>query len=126
VDGLAGLKQDRLMCHMDPAIVAQVVADAAANDTFFKVPEWANERFHHGFPISYKERVPFGSLQLSFGVIEGGLIAADVDIDLFTDIGHLGEVVRNRLTSVPTDPYTVYVQLFDQRIFPLYVMQEPE
>jgi len=51
---------------------------------------------------------------------------SDVDIDLFTDIGHLGEVVRNRLTSVPTDPYTVYVQLFDQRIFPLYVMQEPE
>jgi hypothetical protein len=124
IDGVAGLKQDRVMCHMDPAVVGQVVAEVAANDSFFKVPEWANELFHQGYPISYKEKVPFGSLQLSFGAIEGGLIAADVDIDLFTDIGHLGEVVRNQLTSLPTDPYTVYVQLFDQRVFPLYVMQE--
>jgi len=124
VDGADGLKQDRILCHMDPTVVNRVAEEAAANDTFIRVPDWANELFHEGFPVSYKQRVPFGSLQFSFGTVEDGLIAADVDIDLFTDIGHFGEVVQNLVTGIKTDPYTVYVQLFDQRVFPLYVMQE--
>ena len=48
IDGVAGLKQDRVMCHMDPAVVGQVVAEVAANDSFFKIPDWANELFHQG------------------------------------------------------------------------------
>jgi hypothetical protein len=124
IDGTDGIQQDRILCEMDAAIVERVAAEASANDSFFRVPDWANEVFHRGFPTSYKQRVPFGSLQFSFGAVTGGRVAADIDIDLFTDIGHLGEVVRNHLTSAPTDPYTVYVQLFDQRVFPLYVMNE--
>jgi hypothetical protein len=95
------------------------------SDSFFDVPAFANEVFHQGFPVSFKQKVPFGSLQLSFAEKpdNDGLLRADIDIDLFTDIGHFGEVLRNIITRKETDPYTVYVQLFDQDIFPLYTLQ---
>jgi hypothetical protein len=66
----------------------------------------------------------FCSLQLSFAKkAENDLLAADIDIDLLTDIGHFGEVIRNKITKMKTDPFSVYVLLFDQGIRPLYTLK---
>jgi len=51
------------------------------------------------------------------------VLAADIDIDLLTDIGHFGEVIRNKITKLKTDPFTVYALLFDQGIRSLYTLK---
>ena len=119
------IRQDRILCRVRNDLPQAVRAESDERGTFHELWEWANEMSHEGYPISFKERVPFGSLQFSFAE-EPDLdetLAADIDIDLFTDVGHFGEVIRNKLTRQRTDPYTVYIQLFDQRIFPLYVLK---
>jgi hypothetical protein len=89
--------------------------------TFTELNEDFNEMNHKGFPVSFKEKVGFCSLQLSFAKkSENALLASDIDIDLLTDIGHFGEVIKNKVTKMKTDPYTIYVLLFDQGIRPLY------
>ena len=125
VRALEEVQQDRIYASVDPNMPGQVRNEAEQNHSFTELAEWANEVFHEGYPVSFKQRVQFGSLQLSFAEKPktDGLLAADIDIDLYTDIGHFGEVVRNKFTNQATDPFTVYVQLFDQRIFPLYVLK---
>ena len=54
---------------------------------------------------------------------QAGLLSADIDIDLLTDIGHFGEVIKNKITKLKTDPFTVYTLLFDQGIRPLYTLK---
>jgi hypothetical protein len=92
--------------------------------TFTELNSDLNELNHKGFPLSFKEKVAFCSLQLSFAKkAEDGLLAADIDIDLLTDIGHFGEVIRNKITKMKTDPFSIYVLLFDQSIRPLYTLK---
>lgn len=92
--------------------------------TFSELNPDLNELNHKGFPVSFKEKVAFCSLQLSFAKkAENGLLAADIDIDLLTDIGHFGEVIKNKITKMKTDPFTIYVLLFDQGIRPLYTLK---
>jgi len=92
--------------------------------TFTELNEDLNEMNHKGFPVSFKEKVAFCSLQLSFAKkSENGLLAADIDIDLLTDIGHFGEVIKNKITKMKTDPFSIYVLLFDQGIRPLYTLK---
>lgn len=96
----------------------------SALKTFNELNEDLNELNHKGFPVSFKEKVAFCSLQLSFAKKgEGGLIASDIDIDLLTDIGHFAEVIRNKIMKMKTDPFTVYELLFDQNIRPLYTLK---
>lgn len=124
IDGVSGLNQDRIVGKVDATMPDRVRNEINASRTFLELFEWENEIFHEGYPVSFKQRVPFGSLQLSFAKeASGDLLAADIDIDLFTDVGHFGEVVRNHFTKQKTDPFTVYVQLFDQRIFPIYLLK---
>ncbi len=126
VNGTEGLNQDRILAWMDPAMPGLVRQDIAqsAPQVFMELLELENEVFHAGYPVSFKQRVPFGSLQLSFAKAPGdnNLLAADIDIDLFTDIGHFGEVIVNHVTKTKTDPFTVYRLLFDQGITPLYAL----
>ena len=123
IDGSSGLNQDRILGKVDPHMPDWIRNEISATHSFLELMEWENEIFHAGYPVSFKQRVAFGSLQLSFAKeASGDLLAADVDIDLYTDVGHFGEVIRNHLTMQKTDPFTVYVQLFDQRIFPLYLL----
>lgn len=92
--------------------------------TFTELNEDFNELNHKGFPVSFKEKVAFCSLQLSFAKkAQNGLLSADIDIDLLTDIGHFGEVVRNKVTKLKTDPFTVYALLFDRGVRPLYTLK---
>jgi hypothetical protein len=124
IDGSSGLNQDRILVKVDPNMPASVRSEINTSRSFLELMEWENEIFHAGYPLSFKQRVPFGSLQLSFAKEPSGdLLSADIDIDLYTDVGHFGEVIRNRVTKQKTDPFTVYVQLFDQRIFPLYLLK---
>lgn len=113
-------ERDRVKAFVKPEMPAHV----AELDNFSELDEDLNELNHAGFPVSFKEKVPFGSLQLSFAAVAGpdGL-ASDIDIDLFTDIGHFGEVIKNKITKSKTDPFSVYVQLFDQNIRPLYTLK---
>jgi len=125
IDAKEDILQDRILCHVNMELPDHLRSEIKESGAFRELMEWENELFHDGYPISFKQRVPFGSLQFSFAKETGDnqVLAADIDIDLFTAIGHLGEVARNLLTGQKTDPFTVYVQLFDQRIFPLYVLK---
>jgi hypothetical protein len=124
IEGTSNIQGDRIFAWVDKDMPNLVEKEIDRNrDSFDKIPEWANKMNHKGFPISFKQRVPFGSLQLSFASQPvNGLLAADIDIDLYYGLGHIGEVFRNQVTDNPTDPFTVYTQLFDQRLFPLYLM----
>jgi hypothetical protein len=117
---LESLERDRLK--------ADVAQDMPGNvrpmKTFTELNNDLNELNHKGFPMSFKEKVAFCSLQLSFArSSENNVRAADIDIDLLTDIGHFGEVIKNKITKMKTDPFSVYVLLFDQSIRPLYTMK---
>lgn len=114
-------------CERD-RIKAEVASDMPAQvrglKTFGELSEDLNEMNHKGFPVSFKEKVAFCSLQLSFAKkAQSGLLSSDIDIDLLTDIGHFGEVIKNKITKMKTDPFTVYVLLFDQGIRPLYTLK---
>jgi len=92
--------------------------------TFTELSPDLNELNHKGFPVSFKQKVAFCSLQLSFAkTAENGLFASDIDIDLLTDIGHFGEVIKNKILKTKTDPFSIYVLLFDQGIRPLYTLK---
>ncbi len=120
IDDLDGCERDR--------IKARVADDMPVNvrglKTFTELNEDLNEMNHKGFPQSFKQKLAFCSLQLSFAKkSENGLLASDIDIDLLTDIGHFGEVIKNKITKMKTDPFTVYGLLFDQNIRPLYILK---
>ena len=92
--------------------------------SFNKLNEDLNELNQKGFPLSFKEKVAFCSWQLSFAKKgENSQLASDIDIDLLTDIGHFGEVIKNKITKMKTDPFTIYVLLFDQGVRPLYTLK---
>src|SRR5207302_753989 len=122
----------RLFSGLDACERDRIKVDVADNmpgnvrglKTFTELNPDLNELNHKGFPISFKEKVAFCSLQLSFAKsATNGLLAADIDIDLLTDIGHFGEVIKNKITKMKTDPFTIYVLLFDQGIRPLYTLK---
>lgn len=120
VNSLDDLERDRLKVRVADTMPTNVRGLKA----FVELNEDLNELNHKGFPVSFKEKVAFCSLQLSFAKkSEGGLLAADVDIDQLTDIGHFGEVIKNKITKMKTDPFTIYVLLFDQGIRPLYTIK---
>jgi hypothetical protein len=114
-------------CERD-RIKVEVAGDMPAQvrglKSFNELNEDLNELNHKGYPVSFKEKVAFCSLQLSFAKkAQAGLLSADIDIDLLTDIGHFGEVIKNKITKLKTDPYTIYTLLFDQGIRPLYTLK---
>lgn len=105
-------------------VAAEMPAQVRGLKTFNELNEDLNELNHKGFPVSFKEKVAFASLQFSFAKrSQAGLLSADIDIDLLTDIGHFGEVIKNKITKMKTDPFTVYNLLFDQGIRPLYTLK---
>lgn len=120
--GTDALHQDRIHAWVDPGMPAALRQQPK---DFTELLEWENELFHQGYPVSFKQRVPCGSIQFSFAEhpSDNGWLAADIDIDLCTGIEHWGKVLANFLTTLPTDPFSIYVQLFDQHIFPLYVVK---
>jgi hypothetical protein len=120
IKGIDGCERDRIKVEVASDMPAQV----RGLKTFGELNEDLNELNHKGYPVSFKEKVAFCSLQLSFAKrAQAGLLSADIDIDLLTDIGHFGEVIRNRITKMKTDPFTVYNLLFDQGISPLYTLK---
>ena len=126
VDHVRAIKN--LDCCERDRIKADVAADMPAqvrgHKGFNELNEDLNELNHKGFPVSFKEKVAFCSLQLSFAKkAQAGLLSADIDIDLLTDIGHFGEVIQNKITKMKTDPFTIYTLLFDQGILPLYTLK---
>lgn len=112
--------RDRIKAEVDAGMPSNV----RGLKTFMELNEDLNELNHKGFPLSFKEKVAFCSLQLSFAKkAVDETLSADIDIDLLTDIGHFGEVIRNKVTRMKTDPFTVYALLFDQGVRPLYTLK---
>jgi hypothetical protein len=120
IKDLDSLERDRIKV----GVASDMPANVKNQKNFNELNEDLNELNHKGFPVSYKENVAFCSLQLSFAKkSENGVLASDIDIDLLTDIGHFGEVIKNKITKMKTDPFTIYVLLFDQGIRPLYTLK---
>lgn len=120
IKNLDSCERDRIKVDVAPDMPGNV----KGLKTFSSLSEDLNEMNHKGFPVSFKEKVAFCSLQLSFAKkAEQGLLAADIDIDLLTDIGHFGEVIKNKILKTKTDPFNIYVLLFDQGIRPLYTLK---
>jgi hypothetical protein len=120
IENLDSCERDRIKANVADNMPGKV----RGLKTFSELNEDLNEMNHKGFPVSFKEKVAFCSLQLSFAKkAEASLLAADIDIDLLTDIGHFGEVIKNKITKTKTDPFNVYVLLFDQGIRPLYTLK---
>lgn len=120
VKDLDSVERDRIKVGVAPEMPSNV----KGLKSFGELNEDLNELNHKGFPVSFKEKVAFCSLQLSFAKkAENGALAADIDIDLLTDIGHFSEVIKNKITKMKTDPFTVYALLFDQNIRPLYTLK---
>ncbi|MBK5293778.1 MAG: hypothetical protein JJE04_19125 [Acidobacteriia bacterium] len=119
------IRPDRIFAYVDADMPAKVREEIREDGTFRELDESLNEAFHRGFPISFKQQVTFGSLQLSFAAAASanGLLQADIDIDLLTDVGHFGEVFLNYLLKQKTNPFTVYRLLFDQGIAPMYTVK---
>jgi hypothetical protein len=117
---VSSCEPDRLKVEVKPDMPENV----RGLKTFTELNPDVNEMNHKGFPISFKQKLTFCSLQLSFKKdAEAGLLSADVDIDLLTDIGHFGEVIKNKVTKTKTDPFNIYVMLSDQNIRPLYTLK---
>jgi len=120
IDNLGSLERDRLKA----GVAENMPANVRGLKSFTELNEDLNELNHKGFPVSFKEKVAFCSLQLSFKKkAENGQLGSDIDIDLLTDIGHFGEVIKNKITKMKTDPFSIYVLLFDQSIRPLYTLK---
>lgn len=91
IDNLDCCERDRLKAR----VAENMPANVRCLKTFSELNEDLNEMNHKGFPVSFKEKVAFCSLQLSFAKKgENGQLASDIDIDLLTDIGHFGEVIE--------------------------------
>jgi len=120
IKDLDALERDRIKV----GVADNMPGDVRGLKTFTELNPDLNELNHKGFPVSFKEKIAFCSLPLSFAkTAQSGLLAADIDIDLLTDIGHFGEVIKNKVTKMKTDPFNVYVLLFDQGIRPLYTIK---
>jgi hypothetical protein len=120
IKNLDSCERDRIKVE----VAAEMPAQVRGLKTFNELSEDLNELNHKGFPVSFKEKVAFCSLQLSFAKkSQAGQLSADIDIDLLTDIGHFGEVIQNKITKMKTDPFTIYTLLFDQGIRPLYTLK---
>lgn len=120
IKDLDALERDRIKV----GVADNMPGNVRGLKSFTELNEDLNELNHKGFPVSFKEKVAFCSLQLSFArKATDGLLAADIDIDLLTDIGHFGEVIKNKITKMKTDPFSIYVLLFDQGIRPLYTLK---
>lgn len=127
VEPVAGLQQDRILGWVEPG-TAELLQQAALENRFFI--QGLNTVFHPGFPISFKEKRAVCSMQFSLAdrVEDNGLVAADLDVDLFTGVNHIfGEALGNTLVKFftggkegRTDPFTVYRLLLEQGIFPWY------
>lgn len=71
---------------------------------------------------SYKTPDHYGNLQLTF-FVKGEEWRADVDIDDAAGLGHVFQVVRNRLTGRPTHPYDIHeLLLHHQKLDPGYAL----
>ncbi len=69
---------------------------------------------------SFKTQERYGNLQLSFFMNESDCVA-DIDIDDAAGLEHLFQVLRNRLTGRPTNPFDIHeILVFHQKIDPGY------
>lgn len=96
-------------CFVDvPRALMDQMADFVEADLFRQV-SGSLHRPPPGFSAagSFKTADAFGNLQMTF-FDDGQRCVADVDIDDEAGLGHVFQVVRNRVTGSPTHPFNIH------------------
>jgi hypothetical protein len=120
IEGLGGIRHDCIRAKVHKTMMDKLRIDTESGGSFEALPEKKG-----AFPISFKQRVPFGSLRLSFSEKEDGeLLEAEIDIHLWADLEHFGKYMRGVISRQTVDSFNVYRHLFDQRIFPHYLVHD--
>lgn len=124
VDHIYKFYPDRVYVRLKQGatLLSKIISLIRQGDKRFNV---AASALHDGFQsASFKthEDNRKGNLQLSFNADDPQNLRIDADIDIYTDVlRHLfGEVFKNHLTKVKTDPYSVYQVLTEAGIRPPY------
>jgi hypothetical protein len=120
------LRGDRFFATV-PKALREETKNSVADDLFHP----ADQSLHHppaGFPGftnagSFKTNDPHGNLQLSF-FMKGDECLVDIDIDDAGGLGHVFQVLRNKLTGRPTHPFDIHeILVFRQKLDPGYTFQ---
>lgn len=95
-----------------PHELREEIKNAAVDDLFDEV----SGALHHppeGFALvdSYKTKDNYGNLQVTF-FVQGSEWRADIDIDDAAGIGHVFQVVRNKVGRRHTHPYDIHQLLW--------------
>jgi hypothetical protein len=96
-------------CYVDvPSQVLEQMVDLIESEQFRPVDGSLHEPPEGFAPAgSFKSLDAFGNLQMTF-FRSGSRCVADIDIDDAAGLGHVFQVVRNRVTGKPTHPYNIH------------------
>jgi hypothetical protein len=120
IQTLNELRGDRFFCVV-PKELREEVRNSEAEGLFDKV----DGSLHHpppGFSSAGSFKTPdnYGNLQLTF-FMKGDDCVADVDIDDAGGLGHIFQVLRNKLSGKPTHPYNIHeILVAHQKLDPGY------
>jgi hypothetical protein len=101
------IRGDRCFAEVPRALMEQVAS--FVDDDIFRRVDGSLHEPPSGFAAagSFKTFDAFGNLQMTF--FEGNKrCLADVDIDDAAGLGHVFQVIRNRITGSPTHPYNIH------------------
>lgn len=103
---------DRIIASVDAALWAQV-NDAARAELFERVDASLHPAPEAGFKRigSFKTPDDYGNLQITFFNKDNEFLA-DIDIDDAAGLGHVFQVLRNRLSGRDTHPYDIHQILY--------------
>jgi hypothetical protein len=119
IQGVEGIGRDKLHVKVDKTIIEKLRLELEAGN-FLELPTGAGTG-----RTGFKQRIPFGSLQILFSEkTTGEFLDAEVDIDLWAGIEPFGKFLRSVISRQIMDSFTVYRHLFDQRIFPHYLVHD--
>jgi hypothetical protein len=121
IEELLEIRGDRFFARV-PKELREEVKNSVAED-FFKPVSGALHHPPAGFTSagSFKTDDSYGNLQLTFFMKETGECVADIDIDDAAGIGHIFQVLRNKITGRPTHPFDIHeILVFHQKLDPGY------
>lgn len=107
IQELKELRGDRFF-----AVVSKELREETKNSIDEGIFHEADQSLHHPPPgfspaKSFKTSDRYGNLQLTF-FVKGDDWVADIDIDDAGGIGHVFQVLRNKISGRPTHPYNIH------------------
>ena len=120
---LLEIRGDRCFVEI-PAAIKEHMSELVNADLFRKVDGSLHEPPKGFVPAgSFKTLDAFGNLQMTLFECDDQCVA-DVDIDDAAGLGHVFQVMRNRLTGNPTHPYNIHeILIAHQHLDPGYRLE---